>query len=43
MNNEQNFRKFCPIRPVLPHTPFQGVLLLEFLPFQGMLLPVFTF
>jgi hypothetical protein len=21
MNNEQNFRKFCPIRPVLPHTP----------------------
>lgn len=39
MNNEQNFRKFCPIRPVLP---FQGVLLLEFLPFQGVLLPVFT-
>ena len=21
MNNEQNFRKFCPIRPVSPHTP----------------------
>ncbi len=21
MNNEQNFRKFCPIRPVLLHTP----------------------
>ena len=21
MNNEQNFRKFCPTRPVLPHTP----------------------
>ena len=21
MNNEQNFRKSCPIRPVLPHTP----------------------
>ena len=55
MNNEQNFRKFCPIRPVLPHTPCfapyalkgqkllaQGVLLLEFLPFQGVLLPVFT-
>ena len=21
MNNEQNFRKFCPMRPVLPHTP----------------------
>ncbi len=19
MNNEQNFRKFCPIRPVSPH------------------------
>lgn len=22
MNKEQNFRKFCPIRPVLPHTPW---------------------
>ena len=21
MNNEQNFCKFCPIRPVSPHTP----------------------
>ena len=21
MNNEQNFRKFCPIRPVLLHAP----------------------
>ena len=21
MNNEQNFRKFCPTRPVLLHTP----------------------
>lgn len=32
MNNEQDFR----------HTPFQGVLLLELLLFQGVLLPVFT-
>lgn len=35
MNNEQNFCKFCPIRPVLPHTPFQGVLLPVFTSLKG--------
>ena len=31
MNNEQNFRKFCPIRPVSPHTPWAR----SFCPFRA--------
>ena len=38
MNNEQNFRKFCPIRPVSPHTPWAR----SFCPFRACCFWSFT-
>ena len=39
MNNEQNFRKFCPIRPVSPHTPWLGASALSGRAASGVSLP----